>query len=120
MRRIWPLALFVLPLLLYSSRADYSSVQKKFDLIEHDRLKPGSRVTRSQRELNAYVEQQVPQVAPQGVREPRIELGAGTATGSAVIEFVRLRGARGKPPAWLMRRVLQAERPGTVTAQGGS
>jgi hypothetical protein len=116
MRRIWPLALFVLPLLLYSSRADYSSVQKKFDLIEHDRLKPGSRVTLSQRELNAYVEQQVPQVA-QGVRDPRIELGSGMATGSAVIDFVRLRGARGKPPGWLMRQLLQGERPVTVTAQ---
>jgi hypothetical protein len=117
MRRILPLALFVLPLLLYSSRADYSSVQKKFDLIEHDRLKPGSRVTLSQRELNAYVEQQVPQIAPQGVRDPRIELGAGMATGSAVVDFVRLRGAQGKPPGWLMRQLLQGEHPVTVTAQ---
>ncbi len=117
MRRILPLALFVLPLLLYSSRADYSSVQKKFDLIEHDRLRPGSRVTLSQRELNAYVEQQVPQIAPQGVRDPRIELGAGMATGSAVVDFVRLRGAQGKPPGWLMRQLLQGEHPVTVTAQ---
>jgi len=117
MRRILPLALFVLPLLLYSSRADYSSVQKKLDLIEHDRLKPGSRVTLSQRELNAYVEQQVPQIAPQGVRDPRIELGAGMATGSAVVDFVRLRGAQGKPPGWLMRQLLQGEHPVTVTAQ---
>lgn len=117
MRRTWPVPLFVLPLLLYSSIADYTSVQKKFDLIEHDRLRPGSRVTLSQRELNAYVEQQVPQVAPQGVRDPRIELGAGMATGSAVIDFVRLRSAQGKPPGWLMRQFLQGEHPVTVTAQ---
>ena len=117
MSRFRPLALLALPLLLYSSRADYSSVQKKFDLIEHDRLKPGSRVTLSQRELNAYVEQQVPLVAPQGVRDARIELAAGAATGSAVIDFVRLRSAQGKPPGWLMRQLLQGEHPVTVTAQ---
>ncbi len=117
MRRIRPLALFILPLLLYSSRAEYSSVQKKFELIEHDRLRPGSKVTLTQRELNAYVAEQVPQVAPEGVRDARIELGAGTATGSAVIDFVRLRGAQGKPPGWLMRQLLQGEHPVTVTAQ---
>jgi hypothetical protein len=117
MSRFRPLALLALPLLLYSSRADYSSVQKKFDLIEQNRLKPGSRVTLSQRELNAYVEQQIPQVAPQGVRDARVELGAGTATGSAVIDFVRLRSAQGKPPGWLMRQLLQGEHPVTVTAQ---
>ena len=117
MRRFWPLAAFTLPLLLYSSRADYSSVEKKFALIENDRLKPGSRVTLSQRELNAYLVEQVPQVAPQGVRDPKIELGAGTATGSALIDFVRLRSAQGKPPGWLMRQLLQGEHPVTVTAQ---
>jgi DNA-binding GntR family transcriptional regulator len=106
MRRTWPVPLFVLPLLLYSSIADYTSVQKKFDLIEHDRLRPGSRVTLSQRELNAYVEQQVPQVAPQGVRDPRIELGAGMATGSAVIDFVRLRSAQGKPEYLIQNYLL--------------
>ncbi len=117
MRRIWPLALLALPLLLYSSRTEYASAQKKFALLENDRLKPGSRVTLSQRELNAYVEQEVPQVAPQGVREPRVELGAGTATGSALIDFVKLRSAQGKPPGWLMRQLLQGEHPVTVTAQ---
>jgi len=116
-RRIPPLALFILPLLLYSSRAEYNSVQKKFDLIEHDRLRPGSKVTLSQRELNAYVAEQVLQVAPEGVRDARIELGEGTATGSAVIDFVRLRCAQGKPPGWLMRQLLQGEHPVTVTAQ---
>ena len=107
----------VLPLLLCSSRADYSSVRKKFALIENDRLKAGSRVTLSQRELNAYVEQQVPLVAPQGVRQPRVELGSGAATGSALIDFLKLRSAQGKPPGWLMRQLLQGERPVAVTAQ---
>ncbi|MBZ5594076.1 MAG: hypothetical protein LAP39_17690 [Acidobacteriia bacterium] len=117
MRRFWPLALLALPLLVYSARSDYASCQRKFDLIENDRLRAGSRVTLSQRELNAYVEQELPKVVPDGVREPKLELGAGIATGTALIDFVKLRSAQGKPPGWLMRQMLQGEHPVAVTAR---
>jgi hypothetical protein len=117
MRRFWPLAFLFLPLLVHSARSDYASCQRKFEVIENDRLKAGSRVTLSQRELNAYVEQELPKVVPQGVREPKLELGAGKATGSALIDFVKLQSAQGKPPGWLMRQLLQGEHPVTVTAR---
>lgn len=117
MSRCWPLALLALPLLLYSSRSEYASAQHKLDLIENDRMKPGSKVTLSERELNAYVEQELPKVVPQGVREPKLELGAGVATGSAIIDFIKLENAHGKPPGWLMRQLLQGEHPVTVTAR---
>jgi hypothetical protein len=117
MRRFWPLGLLTLPLLLFSSRSDYASAQRKLDLIENDRLRPGSKVTLSQRELNAYVDEEVPKVAPQGVREPKLELGAGAATGTAIIDFLKLRSSEGKPPGWLMRQLLQGEHPVTVTAR---
>jgi hypothetical protein len=117
MKRFWPLAILAVPLLVHSSRSDYTSAQRKFDLIENDRLRPGSKVTLSQREINAYVEQEAPQVVPQGLREPKLELGAGMATGSAVVDFLKLRSAQGKPPGWLMRQLLQGEHPVTVTAQ---
>jgi len=117
MRRFWTLALLAVPLLVYSARSDYASCQRKFDLIENDRLKAGSHVTLSPNELNAYVEQELPKVVPQGVREPRLQLGAGTATGSAMIDFVKLESAQGKPPGWLMRQLLQGERPVAVTAR---
>jgi hypothetical protein len=117
MRRFWPLALVAVPLLLYSTRSDYASAEHKLELIESDRLRPGAKVTLSQRELNAYVEQELPKVAPQGVREPKLELGAGTATGSALVDFVKLERARGNPPGWLMRQLLQGEHPVTVTAR---
>ncbi len=117
MTRFWPLALLAVPLLVYSSRSEYTSAQHKFDLIESERLKPGARVTLSQRELNAYVEEELPKVAPQGVREAKVELGTGTATGSALIDFLKLQRARGNPPGWLMRQLLDGERPVTVTAR---
>ena len=116
MKYVWPLALVALPLLVYSSRSDYASVQHKFELIEKDQLRPGSRVTLSPRELNAYAQEEVPKIAPDGVREPKLELGAGTATGSAIVDFLKLRSAQGKPPGWIMRQLLQGEHPVTVTA----
>src|ERR1700730_1861751 len=117
MNRFWPLALLAVPILLVSSRSEYQSAQRKFELIENERLKPGARVTLSQRELNAYAEEEVPKVVPQGVREPKLEIGAGTATGSALVDFLKLRSAQGKPPGWLMRQMLQGEHPVTVTAR---
>jgi hypothetical protein len=117
MQRFWPLALVAVPLLLFSSRSDYSAAQHKFDLIEGGRLRPGSRVSFTERELNAYVAQELPKSVPQGVREPKLELGPGMATGSALIDFLKLEHASGNPPSWLMRQLLQGEHPVTVTAR---
>ena len=67
MRRFGPLAAFLLPLLLFSSRSEHDSCQHKFDLIEGERLRPGSKITLSQRELNAYA---VVLAEPDPVPEP--------------------------------------------------
>lgn len=117
MRRFWPLALLAVPFLLVGSRSEYSSAQHKLDLIEKGHVKPGARVTLSERELNAYVEQELPKAVPQGVREPKLELGAGTATGSALIDFLKLENAHGTPSGFLMRQLLQGEHTVTVAAR---
>ena len=117
MRRFWLLAVLAAPLIVYSTRSDYASCQRKFNLIENDRLRAGSKVTLSPSELNAYVEQELPKVVPQGVREPKLQLGVGTATGSAMVDFLKLQSAQGKPPGWLMRQLLQGERPVAVTTR---
>jgi hypothetical protein len=117
MKRFWPALLLATFPLLYSARSDYVSVQRKFDLIEGERLKPGSRVTLTERELNAYALEEIPKVVPEGVREPKLELGSGSATGSAMVDFVKLRAAQGQAPGWLMRQLLAGERPVTVTAR---
>jgi hypothetical protein len=112
----WALVLLLSPLLAVPT-ADYASAKRKFELIESEKLKPGSRVNLTARELNAYVENDIPQYAPQGVREPKVELGDGVATGSAFIDFVKLRQAAGKPPGWLMAKLLAGEHPVRVTAR---
>jgi hypothetical protein len=43
--------------------------------------------------------------------------GNDTATGSALIDFVKLRSAQGKPPNWLLRTLLQGEHEVEVTTR---
>ena len=107
--RIVPLLAMVV---LSAAGDDYSSIQKKLDLVESDKLKAGSRVEMSVVELNAYAAHEL----PAGVRNPRLGIPApGIATGSALVDFGKLQRARGSQPGWLMSKLLDGERPVTVT-----
>src|SRR5207248_4513733 len=68
------------------------------------------------------VANEVAEFSAQGVRDPRLVLGDGSASGSALIDFLKLRQAAGKPPGWMMSKLLAGERPVRVTAriQSGS
>ncbi len=93
---------------------NYLSAKHKFDAIESDRLRPGARVELTVPELDAYVARE----APAGVRNPDILLGGnGVATGSAVIDFAKLRTAQGHPPGFLLSMLLSGEHPVSVTAR---
>lgn len=93
---------------------DYLSAKRKFDLIDSERSRPGARVELTARELTAYIEHEV----PTGVRSPKLELvSPGVATGTALIDFGQVRRAQGYAPGWLMSKLLDGERPVTVTAR---
>ena len=93
---------------------DYLSAKQKFDSIESDRLRAGSRVELSVRELDAYAEREV----PEGVRNPRLQLVApDVATGTAMMDFGKLRRALGYQTGWLMSKLLDGDRPVSVTAR---
>lgn len=97
-----------------SAYDSYFSAQQKFATIEAERLRPGSRVDLTYPELEAWVAHE----APNGVRNPRIQVTApGIATGSALIDFVKVRRAQGAEPGWLMSKLLEGERPVSVTAR---
>jgi hypothetical protein len=93
---------------------DYLSAKLKVDQIEAGRLRAGTRVELSPPELNAYIARE----APEGVRNPKIQLVApGLASGTALVDFNKLQRGQGHEPSWLMSKLLQGERPVSVTAR---
>ncbi len=91
--------------------ADYESARRKIEMIEEDRAAPGERIWLSLEELNAYARQQVAEQVPQGLRSPKLELAPALATGSALIDFLKIRELKGPPPNVLLRWFLSGERP---------
>jgi hypothetical protein len=99
---------------LGAAYSDYDSAKLKLDRIESDRLRAGSRVELTAREMTAWVERE----APKGVRNPQIQLVAPeVASGSALIDFNKLQRAQGYEPGWLMSKLLNGEHPVMVTAR---
>lgn len=115
-RLAFALALWLVPVLA-GADAGLISARKKVAAIESDRLPPGSRISFSPRELNAYVERELLPDFPPGIREPLLELGSGTATGGALVDFAKVRRAQGKEPGWLLSRLLEGERPVKVVTR---
>jgi len=98
------------------SRTDYLSAKRKFQAIDKQPPKPGTRVSLTAAELNAYVQTELPTVAPPGIRNPEVELqGDNIATGRAIIDFLKLRSAQGKSTSWMIRKLLEGEREVAVT-----
>ena len=92
---------------------DYLSAQRKLDEISSERLRPGTRVTLSLSELNAWVAEE----APTGVRNTRLSVTSpGMAQGSALVDFAKLERGQGREPGWIMSKLLEGERPVSVTA----
>jgi hypothetical protein len=92
----------------------YSSARQKVDLIESGRLQAGARVDLSSGELNAFAGRE----APVGIRNPKLELTEpDTVTGTALVDFGKLRRAQGYQPGWLMSKLLDGERSVRVIAR---
>jgi hypothetical protein len=110
--RIW-----LIPALLAAALAagvtEYTSAKQKIDSIEGGRLRAGSRVHLTYPELAAWVAHE----APPGVRNPQLRATSqGVAVGSAIIDFGKVGRSQGHEPNWLMSKLLDGERPVTVTA----
>ncbi len=101
----------------------YLSTQEKFDQIADGKLKPGTVVVLTPAELNAWARVKVTESIPQGLRNPVIELGSGEATGSALVDFLKMASQNGQEPGWLISKLIEGERPLKVwirmTSSGG-
>ena len=92
------------------------SVTRKLDIIQSGKAKPGSVFVFTTAELNAWARAKAPTVVPEGLREPRLELGNGRATGYALVDFLKLRHSAGVETNWLISKLIQGEKRVTVTA----
>src|SRR5262245_54977407 len=111
MDRRWLLTMPVILVAIATGASnDYLSMQRKLDQIESGKLRAGTRVSLTPQEISGWAAEQM----PEGVRNPKVQLGNGTATGSALVDFGKVRRAQGHPPGWLMSKLLDGERPLTV------
>lgn len=99
-----------------SWRTDSEDAARKLTYIANGRLRHGAVMEISVQELNAYARSRIPHFAPEGVRQPNLELGSGTAAASALIDFLKLRHAAGIETNWILARLIEGERPVKVTA----
>lgn len=102
---------------LGATGGDYAAAQRKLELIAQGRVPAGGLVVFPEEELNAFVRRAAADVAPEGVHNPRLELGRNRATGYATIDFSRLQQSGGGPVHWLLERLLGGERPVRIDAR---
>lgn len=89
----------------------YESAQRKLDALESRQVKRGSVVTFTPAEINAWARVIVPTIVPEGMRDEQVELFKGSATGYAIVNFLKMRQAKGEETNWLMARLIEGERP---------
>ena len=93
-----------------------ASVTRKLDIIQSGRAKPGAVFVFTSAELNAWVRVKAPMVVPEGLRQPRLEMGNGTATGYALVDFLKMQQGAGIETNWLVSKLIQGEKRLMATA----
>lgn len=93
------------------------AVTRKLDAIESGQARPGSVFVFTPPELNAWVRAKASTIVPQGFRQPRLELGNGTATGYALVDFLKIRNSAGLETNWLVAKLIEGEKPVKATAE---
>jgi hypothetical protein len=86
------------------------SVTRKLDLIESRKARPGSVFRFTSVELNAWVRVKAPAIIPEGFRQPRLALGNGEASATALIDFLKVRHASGVETNWLVAKLIEGEK----------
>ena len=99
------------------SNSDYIRAKQKIELIAADRAPLGSTISLSFEEINAYARGEIASAVPEGIRNTKVELDHGSATGSALVDFAKLLEAREDSSGWLLGRLLDGERPVSVTVR---
>jgi hypothetical protein len=102
---------------VHAASSDYETARRKLNAIQERRAAPGSYVTFSKREIEAWARVEVPREVGPGFREPHAELGDNVATGRALLDFQKLRRASGAAPNWFVDKFISGERPVAATLE---
>jgi hypothetical protein len=81
------------------------------DLVETGQAKPGSVIVFTASEINAWARIAIPLIVPEGIRDPRVELGAGEGAAYALVDFLKMRQAAGVQTNWMISKLIEGERP---------
>ena len=87
--------------------------QAKLDKLESGEYKPREVVDFPPDEINAWAAKKVPEVLPQGLRNPRVQLGSGTITATAEVDFAKIHRIANP----LIARQIEGEHPLKVSVR---
>jgi hypothetical protein len=96
---------------LFAADSLATTAQQKLDLIGDGKAKPGSTIVLTSQEANAWIQEKRAKAIPEGMRNERIDLGAGTADGSALVDFSKLGKGKGQEVKGLIGMLIEGERP---------
>jgi hypothetical protein len=102
---------------VYAADPLYDSAQRKLDALDAHGVPRGGSVKFTPEEINAWARVKVPEIVPEGMRNQRVELGNGTATGYALADFLKMRQAKGQATNWLFAKLIEGERPLVVSVR---
>jgi hypothetical protein len=95
---------------LFGADSPLQSANAKMDKLTNSKARRGEVIVFSNPEIDAWIHDQVPMVVPQGIREPKVELGQDTALTSALVDLVKIEQAKGKTPG-MVSKMFAGERP---------
>ena len=93
-----------------------ADVERKIQLIESGHTRRGSMITFPVADLNAWIRVQAHELVPEGFRQSKLTLGNGSATATALVDFIKIRHAAGVETNWLVSKLIEGEKPVLVTA----
>lgn len=102
---------------LHAADPAYDSARKKLDIIEEGHAPRGSVINFTAAEVNAWARVRIPEIVPQGIRDMLAQIGQGTGTGSATVDFLKMRQAQGITTGWFLTKLIEGERPLKVTVR---
>lgn len=102
--------LAALPSILMGADPLYDSADRKLNSILNSTAKPGSQILFTPAEISAWTAVKAREQVGDGLRDPHVKLENGSGTAIALVDFLKMRQAKGKSTNALMARMLDGER----------